>query len=401
MYINSIDNKVLLFVEEAILSSAKQTQLTTRLAQAGNRYDQATGSISVPIYQTASFVHPGLGQSTGFDYSRSSNPTRLVLEETLAEADAGHRGFAFASGLAAIDAVLRLFVPGDKLVVTEDLYGGTYRLFEKIYRPLGIEAVYVDTSDTEVVEMALDLPQVRGVLIESPTNPILRIADIRAIAKMARERGILTIVDNTFLTPVLQRPIEQGADLVVYSATKYLAGHNDVVAGAVVTATSQLSERIGFLQNASGGILGPQDSWLTLRGLKTLTLRVARQQENAQALAAWLDRHPRVQRVYYPGLVSHPNRNILLREKSGFGGMISFEVDDPARVPVILANVKIFLFAESLGGVESLITYPSVQTHADIDEATRHRLGINDRLLRLSVGIEDVRDLIDDLESVL
>ena len=383
------------------MSSEKKTQLTTRLAQAGNRYDKATGSISVPIYQTASFVHPGLGQSTGFDYSRSSNPTRLVLEETLAEADAGHRGFAFASGLAAIDAVLRLFVPGDKLVVTEDLYGGTYRLFEKIYRPLGIEAIYVDTSDTEAVELALDLPQVRGVLIESPTNPILRIADIRAIATLARARGILTIVDNTFLTPVLQRPIEQGADLVVYSATKYLAGHNDVVAGAVVTATPELSERIGFLQNASGGILGPQDSWLTLRGLKTLTLRVARQQENAMAIAAWLDRHPRVRRVYYPGLSSHPNRNILLREKSGWGGMISFEVDDPSRVAAILAGVKIFLFAESLGGVESLITYPSVQTHADIEEATRHRLGINDRLLRLSVGIEDVADLLDDLETVL
>ena len=383
------------------MSSKKQAHLTTRLAQAGTRYDKATGSISVPIYQTASFVHPGLGQSTGFDYSRSSNPTRLVLEETLAAADGGHRGFAFASGLAAIDAVLRLFVPGDKLVVTEDLYGGTYRLFERIYRPLGIEAIYVDTSDTEAVEMALDLPQVRGVLIESPTNPILRIADIRAIATLARARGILTIVDNTFLTPVLQRPIEQGADLVVYSATKYLAGHNDVVAGAVVTATPELSERIGFLQNASGGILGPQDSWLTLRGLKTLTLRVARQQENAMAIAAWLDRHPRVRRVYYPGLSSHPNRNILLREKSGWGGMISFEVDDPARVPVILANVKIFLFAESLGGVESLITYPSVQTHADIEEATRHRLGINDRLLRLSVGIEDVADLLDDLETVL
>ena len=383
------------------MSSKKQAHLSTRLAQAGTRYDKATGSISVPIYQTASFVHPGLGQSTGFDYSRSSNPTRLVLEETLAAADGGHRGFAFASGLAAIDAVLRLFVPGDKLVVTEDLYGGTYRLFERIYRPLGIKAIYVDTSDTEAVELALDLPQVRGVLIESPTNPILRIADIRAIATLARARGILTIVDNTFLTPVLQRPIEQGADLVVYSATKYLAGHNDVVAGAVVTATPELSERIGFLQNASGGILGPQDSWLTLRGLKTLTLRVARQQENAMAIAAWLDRHPRVRRVYYPGLSSHPNRNILLREKSGWGGMISFEVDDPARVPVILANVKIFLFAESLGGVESLITYPSVQTHADIEEATRHRLGINDRLLRLSVGIEDVADLLDDLETVL
>lgn len=388
-------------LQEAVLSSEKQIQLTTRLAQAGTRYDKVTGSISVPIYQTASFVHPGLGQSTGFDYSRSSNPTRLVLEETLAMADGGHRGFAFASGLAAIDAVLRLFAPGDKLVVTEDLYGGTFRLFEKIYRPLGIEAIYVDTSDTASVEVALAIPRVRGVLIESPTNPILRIADIRALATLARVRGILTIVDNTFLTPVLQRPIEQGADLVVYSATKYLAGHNDVVAGAVVTATSELSERIGFLQNASGGILGPQDSWLTLRGLKTLTLRVARQQENALAIATWLTSHPRVRRVYYPGLANHPGRDILLREKSGSGGMISFEVDDPACVPAILAGVKIFLFAESLGGVESLITYPSVQTHADIDEATRCRLGINDRLLRLSVGIEDVVDLLGDLETVL
>jgi cystathionine beta-lyase/cystathionine gamma-synthase len=229
----------------------------------------------------------------------------------------------------------------------------------------------------------------------------LKIADIRVIAALARARGILTIVDNTFLTPVLQRPLEQGADLVVYSATKYLAGHNDVVAGAVVTATPELSERIAFLQNAAGGILGPQDSWLTLRGLKTLTLRVARQQENASALAAWLDRHPRVRRVYYPGLSSHPNRNILLREKSGWGAMISFEVEDPSRIPEILSKVKIFLFAESLGGVESLITYPYLQTHADIEEATRQRLGINDRLLRLSVGIEDIGDLQGDLENVL
>ncbi len=386
---------------EANLSSAKKTQLATRLAQAGNRFDSATGAISVPIYQTASFVHPGLGQSTGFDYSRTSNPTRLVLEETLASIDSGHRGFAFASGLAAIDAVLRLFVPGNRIVVTEDLYGGTYRLLEKIYRPLGIEAVYVDTSDIAAVKEAFADPAVRGVLIETPTNPILRIADIRAIAALARARNILTIVDNTFLTPVLQRPIEQGADLVVYSATKYLAGHNDVVAGAVVTATPELSERIGFFQNAAGGILGPQDSWLTLRGLKTLTLRVARQQENALAIATWLTGHPRIRRVYYPGLQNHPGRDILLREQSGWGGMISFEVDDPARVASILAGVKIFLFAESLGGVESLITYPSVQTHADLEETTRSRLGINDRLLRLSIGIEDVADLLDDLENAL
>ncbi len=386
---------------KANLSSAKKTQLATRLAQAGSRYDSATGAISVPIYQTASFVHPGLGQSTGFDYSRTSNPTRLVLEETLASIDSGHRGFAFASGLSAIDAVLRLFVAGNRLVVTEDLYGGTYRLIEKIYRPLGIEAVYVDTSDIAAVKEAFADPAVRGVLIETPTNPILRIADIRAIASLARARNILTIVDNTFLTPVLQRPIEQGADLVVYSATKYLAGHNDVVAGAVVTATPELSERIGFFQNAAGGILGPQDSWLTLRGLKTLTLRVARQQENAMAIATWLSGHSRIRRVYYPGLQNHPGREILLREKSGWGAMISFEVDDPARVASILADVKIFLFAESLGGVESLITYPSVQTHADIDETTRSRLGINDRLLRLSIGVEDVNDLLDDLENAL
>jgi cystathionine beta-lyase/cystathionine gamma-synthase len=383
------------------MSIAKQSQLATRLAQAGNRSDTTTGAISVPIYQTASFVHPGLGQSTGFDYSRTSNPTRLALEETLASADSGHRAFAFASGLAAIDAVLRLFSPGDKVIVTEDLYGGTYRLFEKIYRPLGIDALYVDTSDIRAVEAALVVPGVKGILIESPTNPLLKIADIRVISALARGRGILSIVDNTFLTPVLQRPLEQGADLVVYSATKYLAGHNDVVAGAVVTSTPALSERIAFFQNAAGGILGPQDAWLTLRGLKTLTLRVARQQENATALAVWLDRHPRVRRVYYPGLSSHPNRNILVREKSGWGGMISFEVESSSLVPEILSKVKIFLFAESLGGVESLITYPYQQTHADIEEATRQRLGINDRLLRLSVGIEDIGDLQGDLENVL
>jgi cystathionine beta-lyase/cystathionine gamma-synthase len=383
------------------MSTIKQSQLATRLAQAGNRSDTITGAISVPIYQTASFVHPGLGQSTGFDYSRTSNPTRLALEETLASADSGHRAFAFASGLAAIDAVLRLFSPGDKVIVTEDLYGGTYRLFEKIYRPLGIDAIYVDTSDIRAVEEALVISGVKGILLESPTNPLLKIADIRVIAALARGRGILSIVDNTFLTPVLQRPLEQGADLVVYSATKYLAGHNDVVAGAVVTSTPELSERIAFFQNAAGGILGPQDAWLTLRGLKTLTLRVARQQENATALAAWLDRHPRVRRVYDPGLSSHPNRNILVREKSGWGAMIAFEVEDPGRIPEILSKVKIFLFAESIGGVESLITYPYLQTHADIEEATRQRLGINDRLLRLSVGIEAIEDLQGDLENVL
>lgn len=387
--------------EREFVVTARMTRLATALAQAGNRRDGQTGAISVPIYQTASFGHPALGQSTGFDYSRTANPTRQALEDTLALADGGSRGLAFASGLAAIDCVLRLFGSGDRIVVTEDLYGGTFRLFEQVCRPVGLEFVYVDTSDLRAVERALSGPAVRGVFIESPTNPLLRIADIRAIASVARSRGVLTIVDNTFLTPVLQRPIELGADLVVYSATKYLAGHNDVVAGAVVAADAKLAGRVAFLQNAVGGILGPQDSWLTLRGLKTLPLRLARQQANASALASWLCGRPRVPVVHYPGLPGHPGRTILEREGAGYGAMVAFEVDDAERVPHILSGVRTFLFAESLGGVESLITYPAVQTHADIAADVRERLGINSRLLRLSVGIEDVEDLKGDLEGLL
>lgn len=381
--------------------NAMKQNLSTLLAQAGNRRDPRTGAISVPIYQTASFEHPGLGQSTGFDYSRTSNPTRLALEETLAAADEGFKGFAFASGLAAIDTVLHLFKTGDRVVVTEDLYGGTFRLFEKVFRPLGIEAIYVDTTDLRAVDQALRTTGVKGIFIETPTNPLLKIADVRAISLLSKANNVLTIVDNTFLTPVLQRPLTLGADIVVYSATKYLAGHNDVVAGAVVVKSPELAERIGFYQNAIGGILGPQDAWLTIRGLKTLPLRILHQQENAVRIATWLETHARVRAVRYPGLPHHPGRNILDREHIGFGSMIAFEVQDAARVPSILAGVKVFLFAESLGGVESLITYPAIQTHADIAPTTRDRLGINDRLLRLSVGIEDATDLIQDLESVL
>lgn len=376
-------------------------QLSTLLAQSGNRKDDRTGAISVPIYQTASFGHPALGQSTGFDYSRTSNPTRLALEETLAAADGGVKGYAFASGLAAIDAVLHLFRSGDRIIVTEDPYGGTVRLFEKVFRPLGIDALYVDTSNLKAVEEALKSPGIKGIFIETPTNPLLKIADIRAIAALARQLNILTIVDNTFLTPVFQKPLALGADIAVYSATKYLSGHNDVVAGAVVVRTTELAERIGFYQNAIGSILGPQDSWLVIRGLKTLPLRLHKQQENAQRIASWLSTHPRVRLVRYPGLAQHPGRDILTRENIGFGSMISFEVDVASRVANILSGVKVFLFAESLGGVESLITYPAVQTHTDLDPIVRNRLGINDRLLRLSVGIEDVNDLINDLETVL
>ena len=380
---------------------ATRMAIETRCAQAGSRRDAQTGAVSMPIYQTATFAHTELGQSTGFDYSRTSNPTRLALENALAETEGGDRGFAFASGLAAVDCVLRLLKSGDRVVVTEDLYGGTYRLFEDAAKPFGIDPLYVDTSDIEAVRRALDRPGVRGLFVESPTNPLLHIADLRALATLARERDVLSIFDNTFLTPYLQRPLEQGADIALYSATKYLAGHNDVVAGAVVARSPELSERIGFFQNAVGAILGPMDSWLVLRGLKTLPLRLARQQENAQRLAEWLSGHPRVRKVYYPGLPDHPHRDILVREGSGFGGMIAFDVEDADRIPSILSGVSLFLFAESLGGVESLITYPIVQTHADMAPELLDRLGVGKHLLRLSVGIEHVEDLIRDLESVL
>lgn len=375
--------------------------IETILAQAGTRWDTLTGSLSTPIYQTATFTHKELGQSTGFDYSRTANPTRLMLERALADAEGGHQGFAFASGLAACDAVLRLFAPGDRIIVTEDLYGGTFRLFEKAAQPVGIETVFMDTSDTDAVARALQEPGVRGLFVESPTNPLLKVADLPALATLAHERDAWFIVDNTFLTPYLQRPLASGADLTVYSASKYLAGHNDVVAGAVVTSTPELSERIGFFQNAIGGILGPMDSWLTLRGMKTLPLRMRQQQENARRVAEWLQHHPNVDRVHYPGLTTHSQRDRLIQTGSGFGAMIAVEVTDPDSVPPILKNVNLFLFAESLGGVESLITYPLVQTHADMSPELLDRLGIHNRLLRLSIGIENADDLIADLESVL
>lgn len=372
----------------------------TVLAQAGSRWDDKTGAVSMPIYQSATFRHPALGESTGFDYSRSGNPTRQALEETLAQLDGGARALAFSSGMAAIDCLLRLFAPGDRILVTEDLYGGTFRIMEKFYRPLGIEAVYADTSNLEDVAAKLG-EGVKAVFIETPTNPLLKVADIAAIAELAKKRGALTVVDNTFLTPCLLRPLELGADVALYSGSKYLSGHNDVVSGVLVAKTADLAERLYFSQNATGAVLGPQDCWLMLRGIKTLSLRLKKQQENALAVARFLESHPRVAKVFYPGLERHPGHEILARQADGFGAMLSFEVDDPALVPHVLKSVKVFLFAESLGGVESLITFPSVQTHADIDPAIRERLGINDRLLRVSVGIEDVDDLLADLEQAL
>jgi cystathionine beta-lyase/cystathionine gamma-synthase len=378
-------------------------QLETCLAQAGGRSDPRTGSLSTPIHQTATFSHPRLGESTGYDYSRTSNPTRSALEKTLAEMDGGVRACAFASGMAALDAVMRLVLESKhkRIICTEDPYGGTIRLLEQFFRPIGVVPVYVDTSDTGAVLRELNAGGVAAVVAEIPTNPLMRVADVAALADAAHASGATMVVDNTFLTPYLFRPFEHGADIAVYSATKYLCGHNDVIAGAAVCRMEGAGMRLAAIQNATGGALGPMDSWLFLRGLKTLAIRMDRQQENARAIAEFLVGHPHVARVYYPGLTEDPGHKQLRRQARGFGGMLSFEVDDPKRAPRVLAEVKVFSFAESLGGVESLVTFPSVQTHADMDVAVKDRLGINNRLLRLSIGIENVADLIADLDDVL
>ena len=373
-------------------------KLATTATQIGLEWDTRTGAVTVPIYQTATFRHPGLGQSTGYDYSRSGNPTRQALEDGLARLEGAARGFAYASGMAAITNLLFLFKSGDHLLVTEDLYGGTYRLFEKVFQQYGLEFTYVDTSDTAAVRAAIR-PNTRGLFVESLTNPLLKVADIAALAQLCQEQGALCIVDNTFLTPYLLRPLDLGADITIYSGSKYLAGHNDTICGLVAVKNPALAEQVYFHQNAAGAILGPQDSWLTIRGMKTLSVRLDRQQENAQKIAAWLVNHPRVQRVYYPGLADHPGHELLKSQARGFGAMIAFEVDDHSLVEQLLMKTEIISFAESLGGVETLMTFPEVQTHADIEPEKRAKFGINDRLLRLSVGIEDVDDLIADLDQ--
>ena len=372
--------------------------ISTQAAQIGLEWDTRTGAVTVPIYQTATFRHPGLGQSTGYDYSRSGNPTRQALEDGIARLDGGARGFAYASGMAAIANLLLLFKRGDHLIVTEDLYGGIYRLFERIFSQYELSFTYVDTSDLEAVRNTLR-PETRALFVESLTNPLLKVADIGRLARLCRDRGLICIVDNTFLTPYLLRPLDLGADITVYSATKYLAGHNDTVAGLVVVKDPKLVETVYFHQNSVGAVLGPQDSWLTIRGMKTLSVRLERQQENALKIARRLAAHPLVRKVYYPGLADHPGHELMKSQCRGFGAMISFEVSDRSLVERLLMGTKVISFAESLGGVETLITFPEVQTHADIEPEIRARLGINSHLLRLSVGIEDADDLINDLEQ--
>lgn len=374
--------------------------ISSQLVQIGCKADPRTGSLSTPIYQTASFRHPALGESTGYDYTRSSNPTRQALEEGLARLEGGAGACAFSSGLAAITTLLMLYRQGDHLIVVEDCYGGTYRLFEQVLSRFGLTASYVDATTLDAIGQALR-PETKAVFIETPTNPLLRIVDLRALASFCRNNKLQLIVDNTFLTPYFQRPLELGADLVVHSGTKYLAGHNDLLCGVIVAKEPDVAEKIKFLQNATGAILSPSDSWLLIRSLKTLALRMEKHNSNALAISRWLLEHPKVSRVFYPGLPLHNGHTIHEGQASGYGGMVSFEVNDPTLVPQVLAKVQLIQFAESLGGVETLITFPAVQTHADIPAADRERLGISNRLLRLSVGIEDADDLITDLGQAL
>lgn len=377
-----------------------ERRLETRLAQAGLIRDESTGSINPPIYMATVYRHPALGESTGYDYARTGNPTRRVLEDEIARLEGGVRGFAFSSGMAAIQAALSLFSPGDHLLVSMDLYGGTYRLLEQVYAKYGITASYVNTTSLESLAAARR-ENTRGLLVETPTNPQMLVTDLPVVCRWAREHGLLSIVDNTLMTPYFQRPLVHGADVVVHSATKYLGGHNDVLAGLVVVRDEALAERLAFFQNSVGAVLSPFDAWLLLRGMKTLALRMERQNENAQRIAEYLASHRLVRAVYYTGLPQHPGRDVHLRQADGHGGLFSFRVVDPRLVEPLLRSLKVISFAESLGGVETLMTFPAVQTHADMPEEWRKRLGVDDTLLRIAVGIEHVEDLLADLEQAL
>ena len=369
----------------------------TRAIHVGQDPDPTTGAAVVPIYQTSTYVQDEVGKHKGYEYSRTGNPTRAALESVLASLEDGTHAFAFASGMAAEDTALRLLDSGDHVVLGDDVYGGTRRLFEKVLVRSGLSFTSVDTTDVEAIESAFT-PQTRMVWLETPTNPYLRIADIAASAQLAHAHGALLAVDNTFATPFLQRPLTFGADIVAHSTTKYLGGHSDVVGGALCVADAALAERIGFLQNAIGGVAGPFDAWLTLRGVKTLAVRMQRHCSNASTIAAFLNNHPAVEKVWFPGLESHPGHDVAARQMSSFGGMVSFEVGSKQEALRIVSQTRLFFLAESLGGVESLIEHPAAMTHASIADSP---FSVSERLIRLSVGIEDVDDLVDDLKSAL
>lgn len=371
----------------------------TQLIHGGAAIDKNVGAMSPPIYQASTFKQNGVGNFT-YEYSRTGNPTREALETLIADLEKGKRGFAFASGMAAIAAVMDLFQSGDHILITDDVYGGTYRYMTKILNNRNIDVTFTDSSNLDEVKENIR-PETKAIFIETPTNPLLKITDIEALADIAKGNNLTLIVDNTFHTPYWQSPIEHGANIVIHSATKYLGGHSDLVAGLVVVDDEELGEAVHFIQNATGGVLAPHDSWLLIRGIRTLGVRMEEIESNTSEIVEFLVNHPQVGNVYYPGLPEHPNREIHAKQSGGFGGMVSFTVDNEEKAMEVLNKVRYFTLAESLGAVESLISLPAKMTHASIPRERRIELGIEDGLIRLSVGLEDVKDLMEDLQQAL
>lgn len=372
----------------------------TKMIHSGITTDEATGAVSVPIYQVSTYKQEAVGKFKGYEYSRTGNPTRHALETLIADLENGEAGFAFASGMAAITSVMMLFESGDHVVMTDDVYGGTYRLTTKVLNRFKLEHTFVDTSDPNQVEAAIQ-DNTKALYIETPTNPLLKITDLKKMAEIAKKHDLLLIVDNTFATPYWQQPLDLGADIVLHSSTKYIGGHSDVVSGLVVVKSKELAEEIHFIQNSAGAVLGPQDSWLLIRGIKTLALRMEAIEANARKVAQFLKENDQVSTVYYPGLTEHPGHELAKEQATGFGGMISFDVGSGEKADELLSRLQYFTLAESLGAVESLISVPARMTHASIPADRRQELGITDGLIRISVGIEDGQDLVEDLEQAL
>ncbi len=371
---------------------------STDCIHAGQEPEPHTGAVTIPIYQTSTYVQPELGRHKGYEYARTKNPTRSALEANLAALERGKHGHCFASGMAAIDTVFRMLQSGDHVIAGEDMYGGSFRLFSRVAEKFGVQFTYVDTTNVDALRGAMRA-ETKIVYLESPTNPMMRVTDIAACAEVAHKGGALVVVDNTFCSPYLQRPIELGADIVVHSTTKFLNGHSDSVGGVVVSDRDDIAEKIGFLQNAVGAILSPFDSWLVLRGTKTLAVRMKRHEENGAAMATYLANQKKIRRVYYPGLPDHPQHALARRQMSGFGSMISFDLGSRDNAKKFLDRVTLCSLAESLGGVETLISHPESMTHGSVPPETRQRLGITPGLVRISVGIEDIEDLIADVEN--
>jgi cystathionine beta-lyase/cystathionine gamma-synthase len=383
-----------------ILPDDETHGFATRAVHAGQVADPLAGAVMTPIYQTSTYIQEGLGRHKGYEYARTQNPTRQALERNVASLEGARHGFAFGSGLAATDAILKLLSAGDHVVCGENVYGGTHRLMTHVYSRLGLKFTFVDTRDVDNIERALT-PATRLIFGETPTNPMMFLTDLAAVGDLSQARGLLFAVDNTFATPCFQQPLALGADLVMHSTTKYLNGHSDMVGGLVVTSRDDLAERLGFLQNASGAVPGPMDCWLALRGTKTLPLRMRQHDATGRRIAEWLTTQPGIKKIYYPGLPSHPQHDLACRQMKGFGGMISLDLGDVNRARRMVEATRIFRLAESLGGVESLIGHPATMTHASVPVAMRNAMGLTDSLVRLSCGIEDAEDLMEDLTRAL